>query len=435
MKDKNSIRQVGALTIAEEAGICPGDQLISINGESLEDILDYYEWMATEELTLSIRKPDGEIWEIDVLKEPGEDIGLVFERPLMDKERSCTNQCIFCFVDQLPPNVRGSLHYKDDDWRLSFLMGNYITLTNLTDKDVRRIIQKRTGPLYVSVHTTNPILRDQMLGSKRGGAVLAYLKAFGEANISVHCQIVLCPGYNDGQELDKTLQDLFALRPSLQSVAVVPVGLTGHREGLAVIEPFTRERAATVIEQITEHQANFRAEGETAFVYAADEFYLLAGMAFPPYEEYDDFPQIENGVGLSARFIRDVFEAMRVSRRKKSYNKAVTVVTGVSAYPLLLDLTQAIAVKYGITIHTLAVPNVFFGGQVTVAGLVTGGDILKALENKDLGDKVLLPQVMLRKGEDIFLDDMPLKTLQQSFKTPLKVIPVEGRDFLKEILT
>jgi NifB/MoaA-like Fe-S oxidoreductase len=430
---------------------------------------------ASGEFEAVIRKPDGEEWIIEIEKEPGEDLGIIFEQPLLDGERSCANKCIFCFIDQLPPNMRDSLYYKDDDWRLSFMMGNYITLTNMSQKDLDRIISKHISPLYISVHTTNPELRQRMLNNKRGGHVLKYLEDLHRAGIELHCQIVLCPGYNDKGELDRTIRDLWAFRSSIRSVAVVPVGLTCHREGLANIEPFDRDSAAEVISQIENYQAEFRLQTQeeyalqtrdelglntrietelqvhaqvrepilpgfsghkgNAFVYAADEFYILAERHFPDYDSYDGFPQIENGVGLVVRFQQEVLEALEEYGDITPKNQELTIITGESAYKIMLDLAEKIAIKYNITINTVAIYNSFFGGQVSVAGLVTGCDIIDTLKGRDMGDKVLLPQVMLRRGQEVFLDNVTLDELKDALGTKVSVVPVDGEAFVKAVLT
>lgn len=421
-------------SLAEDAGIQREDRLAAINGADITDILDYYEWMASDSVLLKVIKPDGEVWEIAIDKEPGEDLGLVFEQPLLDRQRGCANQCIFCFVDQLPPHVRASLQVKDDDWRLSFLMGNYITLTNLSEKDVRRILDKRLGPLYVSVHTTNPALRDHMLGSKRGGRVLSYLEAFSKAKLPVHCQIVLCPGYNDGPELTRTLRDLYRLRGSIQSVSVVPVGLTGFRQGLTPLRTFSPGDAAAVTAQVEAHQVEFAAESGSAFVFLADEWYLKSEKPFPPLEAYEDFPQLENGVGLCVLFLSEIREAMEARGAAQSPWQKLTLITGVSAYPVLKDVIEEMEVRYGCILQLVAIPNTFFGGAVTVAGLVTGGDILSQLSGLDPGQKVLLPRVMLRRGEAVFLDDMTLTELERALKVPVEVVPVTGVALLDGVL-
>jgi putative radical SAM enzyme (TIGR03279 family) len=446
MNEGHRIVEVLPGSIAEEAGLEKEDWLLQINGTDIVDVIDYIEWMESEELELLVRKADGEEWEIEIEKEPGQDLGLKFEYDLMDRERWCRNKCIFCFVDQLPKGMRDSLYYKDDDWRMSFLVGNYITLTNLSECDVDRIIQKHISPMYVSVHTTNPELRKKMLNNRFAGDVLNYLYRMADAGIQVHTQIVLCPGWNDGEELDRTIRDLWKLRNSVQSLAVVPVGLTGHREELAAVAPFTKAGAETVIDQIEAWQKKFRAQWETGFVYAADEFYVLADRAFPPYKYYDEFPQLENGIGMTVQFRREFDEAIEDYLEEHKHDQGFgagknspikrTVVTGKSAQGIISEMVEKVNNRFGTDISVISVANQFFGTSVTVAGLVTGGDILKALKKDamDLGDRILIPDVMLRRGQDVFLDDVTLPQLEKETGMPVDAVPVRGDDFLNALL-
>ncbi|MFO7294775.1 MAG: DUF512 domain-containing protein [Clostridia bacterium] len=420
-------------SIAEELGIEPGDFLVAVNGQAVEDILDYMEWMSNDEVSVTIEKVDGQIWELDIEKDPDEDIGLTFEQPIMDRQRACCNRCIFCFIDQLPKGMRPTLYYKDDDWRLSFLMGNYITLTNLTQHDIKRIISKRISPLYISVHTTNPQLRRRMMGNQRAGDVLDILKEFEKARISVHCQIVLCRNWNDGAELERTLSDLWSLRSIVNSVAVVPVGLTKHRQGLESIVPFDAESAAKVLEQVERWQKMCRRESGTAFVFAADEFYILAGKGFPSYQEYEDFPQIENGVGLIARLVHEFDEAISNYRGRNLSIKEFSVATGLSAYPTIRAMMDRLQREMGLKVHVYPIVNRFFGESVTVAGLITGGDMIAQLKGKDLGKALLIPCTMLRRGEDVFLDDITLEGLSLALGVPVVPVPVDGNELLKTI--
>jgi len=407
--------------------------LVAINGQAVEDILDYMDWMSSDEVSITIEKGDGQIWELDIEKDPDEDLGLTFKQPIMDRQRVCRNRCIFCFIDQLPRGMRSSLYYKDDDWRLSFLMGNYITLTNLTRHDVRRIISKRISPLYISVHTTNPQLRRRMMGNERAGKVLDILKEFERAGISIHCQIVLCHNWNDGAELDRTLSDLWNLRSIVNSVAVVPVGLTRHRHGLENILPFDAESAAKVVEQVERWQEMCRRESGTAFVFAADEFYILAGKSFPSYEEYEDFPQIENGVGLIAKLIREFDDAIGNYRGRSAPIKEFSVATGMSAHPTITAIMDRIQREMGVVVHVYPIVNRFFGESVTVAGLITGGDIIAQLRDKRLGEALLIPSTMLRRGEDVFLDDITLEALSAALRVPVVPVPVDGSELLETI--
>lgn len=433
LRRKHRIAGVETGSIAEELGIQPGDLLVAVNGQAVEDVLDYMEWMSSEEMSVTIEKGDGQVWELDIEKDPDEDLGLIFEQPIMDRQRACCNRCIFCFIDQLPRGMRSTLYYKDDDWRLSFLMGNYITLTNLTRHDIERIISKRISPLYISVHTTNPQLRRRMMGNERAGEVLQILKEFEKAGISIHCQIVLCRNWNDGAELERTLSDLWSLRSIVSSVAVVPVGLTKHRQGLESLVPFDAESAARVLEQVKRWQKMCRSQMGTAFVFAADEFYILAGKEFPSYEEYEDFPQIENGVGLIAKLVHEFEEAISDYRGKVAPVKEFAVATGVSAYPTLKAMMDRLQREMMASVHVYPIVNRFFGESVTVAGLITGGDIIAQLEGKDLGKALLIPCTMLRRGEDVFLDDVTLEGLSTALGVPVVPVQVDGNELLETI--
>ena len=423
-------------SIAEEVGIEAGDLLVAIDGRPVRDIIDFIEWTSVDTVSITIKKRDGQEWIIDIEKEPDDDFGIIFEQPLLDRQRSCSNRCIFCFIDQLPKGMRPTLYCKDDDWRLSFLMGNYITLTNLTQRDIKRIVDRHISPLHVSVHTTDPELRHRMMGNRRAGEIMSLLKTFEKANISVHCQIVLCRNWNDGAQLERTLADLWDLRAVVKSVAVVPVGLTKYREGLTYLLDFDSISAARVLEQIERWQDKCRKEGDTAFVFAADEFYILAGRGIPPYEDYDDFPQLEIGVGLMARFIREFDEAID-DYRKLRYDgkeiKEISVATGVSAYPAIRAMMDRVREVMGIPVNAYAISNHFFGEKVTVAGLITGQDIISQLKDKELGSWLLIPNIMLRKGEDVFLDDVTLDELSLSLGVPVVPVPIDGREFLEVI--
>lgn len=439
--DGHKIIDVQKGSIAEELELEKGDILLQINGTEIVDVIDYIEWMADDRLGILIRKADGEEWEIDLEKEAGEDLGLKFEHDLMDEERTCRNKCVFCFVDQLPKGMRSSLYYKDDDWRLSFLVGNYITLTNLSDCDVDRIVEKHISPLYISVHTTNPQLRKKMLNNRFAGDVLKYLERMASAGIQLHTQIVLCPQWNDGAELDQTISDLWKHRRSIQSLAVVPVGLTGHRDNLALIKPFTSHQAEEAIEQVEKWQNTFRSQGHNGFVYAADEFYVLAGREFPSINYYDELPQVENGVGLTVQFLDEFNEAIdyEIQRRKETGQKQdkpirQTIVTGMSALHIIKDMVNKVNNVFQTDIQVFGVENYFFGKSVTVAGLVTGSDIIKAIKGRELGQRLLIPEVMLRKGQDVFLDDTTVSQLETNAGIPVSSVPVRGDAFLHALL-
>lgn len=430
----HEIAKVNPDSIGEEVGIESGDFLISINGNQLKDIIDYIELMENEEIEVYLKKSNGEELIIEIEKEPYEDLGIEFKEYLLTKEKQCGNNCVFCFVDQLPKKMRNTLYYKDDDWRLSFLMGNFITLTNMSDKEIDRIIDKRLSPLYISVHTTNPELRSKMLGNKRGGETLDYLKKLCDSGIKVHCQIVLCPGYNDGVELDRTIRDLWEYQKSIESLAAVPVGLTSYREGLSNIKPFDRESATDVINQIEIWQKKFYEINERYFVFPSDEFYILADKPFPDYKMYKDFPQIENGVGLVVKFEKEFEDGLTKYKSVKPQNKRVTVVTGISAYNIIRSMCNTLERIFNISIDVVQATNIFFGETVTVAGLLTGRDIISVLKGRELGDKVLIPNVTLRKGADVFLDDLTLEELISALDKNVVAVPVDGQELIKAVI-
>ncbi|HAA24764.1 MAG TPA: radical SAM protein, partial [Ruminiclostridium sp.] len=405
------ILEVTGGSIADEAGIEPGDILLSINGKAVKDIFDYRLFLACENVLVEVEKKDGSILRIDIEKDEDEDIGLLFENPLMDKERHCRNKCIFCFIDQLPRGMRKSLYYKDDDVRLSFLFGNYVTMTNIDHDELNRIIKHRLSPVNVSVHTTNPELRVYMMGNKNAGDVLSKMKLLAEGGISLNAQIVLCRGINDGTELDKTLDDLSGLIPSLKSVSVVPIGLTRFRDNLPQIRPYDKKSALSVISQVEEWQRNFKKRTGSRIVFLADEWYLMTGTRLPEYEHYEDFPQLENGVGMVPLLIQEFSDALQSG--KKPYKKGtVSIATGTSSFSTISMLAKQAENHYpGVKVHVYPIINEFFGNTVTVTGLLTGMDIYTQLKEKPLGDRLLLCSTMFRAGTCIFLDDMSLDKL------------------------
>ncbi|MCL2234869.1 MAG: DUF512 domain-containing protein [Defluviitaleaceae bacterium] len=397
-------------SIAEEMGIEVGDALISIGGREIVDIFDYHLAVMDEELDILIEKTTGEQWLLELDKDEDEELGLIFEG-MMDKMRNCGNNCVFCFIDQNPKGMRPTLYVKDDDYRLSFLHGNYITLTNMNEKDIDRIIRHRISPVNISIHATDPELRVKMMGNKRAGASLDFLGKLTEGGITLALQIVLCKGYNDGAQLDKTIGDLAKYIPEGGgcSLSIVPVGITKHRQGLAHLEPFTRGDCLEVIEKVDKWQKKLLAEKGTRFVFAADEFYLKAEVDLPGVEEYEDFPQIDNGVGMMTAFAD---EFVKPDRTRK-----VTLVTGKASAPFMQDLLK------GLDVDVVAIENHFYGEYITVAGLLTGGDIIKQLEGRDLGEVVLIPKTALKAEEDIFLDDITLEEMSKQLGRP--VIPVD----------
>ncbi len=416
-------------SIAQELGVKAGDELLKIQGEDVCDVIDYEFLCAQEELTLTFLQADGEILEAIVEKDAYEPLGLQFESGLMDKMRTCKNHCVFCFIDQMPKGGRETLHVKDDDWRMSFIMGNYISLTNVDDKEFARIISRRVSPLYISVHATDPNTRVTMMRNPHAGAILERLRALYEAKLFFHCQIVLCPGLNDGGVLLKTLDALRALIPYALSVALVPVGLTKYREGLYPLKPFTREQAADVIDTLNRYQAQCMAEHSTRFAFASDEMYILAGRELPAYEEYEDFPQIENGVGLLRLFEHEFLEALEEKAPRKTPVHAA-IASGVSAAAFFAPLLRPLE-KYNVFASLCPIRNDYFGHTVTVGGLITGGDILHQLSGK-LGnqDALLLPRNMLRENDDVFLDGLHVPQLAQQLQIPVLPFAADGHDFI-----
>ena len=410
---------------AERCGIISGDVLVSIDGNEICDVLDYRFYLAERSITLTLMR-DGAEYSVSIKKGEYDDIGLDFETPLMDKKQTCKNGCIFCFIDQNPEGLRDTLYFKDDDSRLSFIHGNYITLTNMTDRDVARIIKMRFSPINVSVHTTNPDLRVKMMKNKRSGEVLRYLDDFKNAGLKMCGQIVLCRGINDGEELRRTLTDLAGYYPSMSSVAIVPAGLTKFRDKLYPLTDFTPEEAGAVIDMIDEiAEAHKNVHGERLF-FAADEFYLKAGRPIPEAQYYEDYPQIENGVGMLRSLvdefgmgISDVEELVRSKRTARR----VSLVTGVASYPTLRSLCDKLTQICGnLQINIYKIVNHFFGETITVSGLLTGKDIYEQLKGEELGDELLIPANALRHGEDTFLCDMTLTEL--SDKLGVKITPV-----------
>lgn len=417
---------------ADVAGIKAGDVLLKVNGTEPLDILEYRYLCAEYEVELEIRKTDGSI-EIIIIENDYEDLGIEFCEGLIDTAQSCRNKCIFCFIDQLPQGMRETVYFKDDDARLSFLQGNYVTLTNMSDEDIDRLIRMRVSPINVSVHTTNPELRRKMLGNRFAGNVFERMKKFADAGLYMNCQIVLCPGFNDKAELDRTINDLASLLPYTSSLSVVPVGLTRYREGLCKIEPFNKESSLEVIHQVEAHQKRIYKNHGTRFVYLSDEFYLNAGLAVPQASDYEGFPQIENGVGLVAS-MREEFEDAVTRIPKKSFNRKIAIATGELAAPFIKKLSGHVCEMTGIEAEVFAVKNEFFGGGVNVAGLVCACDIIKTVKNAADFDEMLIPDCMLRDGEDIFLDNITLDSLSDTLGVKITPVPNDGYAFIEAML-
>ena len=421
-------------SIAEELELEPGDVLLEINGNKIEDVFDYHYLMNEEYVELLIRKADGEEWELEIEKEFEEDLGVSFENGMMDDYRSCTNKCIFCFIDQMPTGMRETLYFKDDDTRLSFLQGNYVTLTNLKERDVEKIIKYKLSPINISFQTTNPELRCKMLHNRFAGESLEIADRLVDAGITINGQIVLCKGWNDGEELERTMRDLYQYVPNLQSVSVVPVGLSKFREGLEPLEPFTKEDAKAVLAQIEKWQKKAYAEYGLHFIHASDEWYLLAEEELPEEDSYDGYLQLENGVGM-LRLLETEFYAALEEEAGDETPRKVSIATGKLAAPFISQLMEELTRKYPKTeVFVYDITNEFFGERITVAGLITGQDLKKQLKDVDLGDKLLLPCHMLRSGEEVFLDDVTVSELSEYLQIPIEVVDSDGAVLLHHVV-
>lgn len=432
---KNLISSISKNSIAEEIGIEKGDRLLRINNKAIIDVIDYLYQMADNFLELELEKSNGEIWIVEVEKEFDEELGISFHNPILDHAKSCKNKCVFCFVDQLPDNMRKSLYFKDDDSRLSFLQGNFVTLTNISDKELERIIEYNISPINVSIHTTNPDLRKEMLKNKNAGKILERLKLLTSNRILVNGQIVLCPNINDKSELDRSIKDLYPLYPNLNSIAIVPVGITKYRENLAFLEPFNKENSEEVIEQIEKWQEYLKKKIGTRFVYIADEFYVLGNKELPDFHAYEGFPQLENGVGLIKKLENEFLTHLTMLSSNSKLEKRLTIVTGTSAKGYLNGLIVKFNSKFpkvNVVIHSIT--NNFFGNMITVSGLVTGKDIIDQLKNKDLGEKIILPKSMFKSNENILLDDITKEDIELALKTKVHICEVNGKSLINIIL-
>ena len=412
-----------------------GDVLVSINGHEIEDVLDYRFWSYEEQLTLVVRRPDGSEHSVKVRKEAGEDLGLDFDEYLMDKPWGCSNHCLFCFVDQLPRGMRRSLYFKDDDARLSFLTGSYITLTNLSEREFERICALRISPINVSVHATNPAVREKLMGNPRAADIMTPLRRLAEAGITMNCQIVCCPGINDGEELSRTMRELAELYPGVYSVSVVPVGLTKHREHLPKLTPFDRVSAAETIDRVESFAEECLAEHGSRIFWCSDELYLKAGRNVPSDEYYEEYSQLENGVGLITLLETEFNAALEVTEPDEGTGVSFSIATGVSAAPLLEKLLQTGHKKCAkIKGRVYAIVNDFFGHTIDVAGLITGQDLIAQLKGRELGDRVLIPSKMLRHGEGVFLDDVTLEQAGEALGVPVVPIGSSGDELLDAML-
>lgn len=424
-------------SIAAELEIEPGDRLLAIDDHEIEDIFDYQYYTENDYLELLIEKPDKEQWLLEVEKDEDEDLGIVFESGLMDDYRSCRNKCIFCFIDQMPKGMRETLYFKDDDSRLSFLQGNYVTLTNMSDHDVERIIKYHLSPINISFQTMNPSLRCKMLNNRFAGEALKKADCFYEAGITMNGQIVLCKGVNDKDELSFSIRKLMEYIPVLESVSVVPVGLSRYREGLYPLEPFTPEDAREVLSQIHGFQKEIYDAYGTHFVHASDEWYLMAGEDFPPEETYDGYLQLENGVGMMRLLLNEFEDAVAglMERQTIPVTEELSIATGSLVYPNILKMSEKLMALFpGLTIHVYEIINHFFGEMITVAGLLTGGDIIDQLKGKPLGERLLLSQNMLRAGEEVFLDDVTVPGMEKALQVKIDIVKSSGYDFVEAIL-
>lgn len=428
------IASVDRRSSAERSGVRPGEKLIAINGHPVVDVLDYRFFGYDRNPELELEESGGERRVVRVRKPEGEDLGLNFDTYLMDKARSCANNCIFCFVDQMPPGMRKSLYFKDDDARLSFLMGNYITLTNLSQRELQRIIDLRISPINVSVHTTDPELRARMLCHKRAGDSIAVMRRFAQAGITMNCQIVACPGINDGPALERTLGDLAEMAPAVSSVAIVPVGLTKYREGLYHLEPYTSEQAGAVIDLVEAFGRRQMEKSGSTFAWCSDEFYLLAGRDLPEKSYYEDMNQLENGVGM-LRLLTSQAELALEDVPGDLAPRSCTIATGAAAAPFVREiLEKAMAACPALRGEVRPIRNDFFGETITVSGLVTGRDLIAQLKETNLGQRLLIPSNMLRSGERVFLDDVTVDQVEKELGIPVQIVEAEDGFALVDIL-
>lgn len=432
----NIISKVYKGSIAEEIGIEVGDLLIAVNDEEIHDIIEYKFLISDEYIELEIQKRDGEVYIYEIEKDFDEELGIEFVNPIIDKAKSCRNKCVFCFIDQLPKGMRETLYFKDDDSRLSFLQGNFVTLTNMSEEDIDNIIKYRISPINISVHTTNPELRKTMIKNKFAGNLYSIMERLAEAQIQMNCQIVLCPGYNDKEELERTVSDLTKLYPYVNSAAAVPVGITKHREHLPNLEIFNEKTAGETIDQVDKLQKKYLKELGTRFIFLSDEFYIMANRKLLDYDEYEGFIQFENGVGMISKFEREIKDYLEnLSEDHKSKIKKVSIATGHSAYEFMCEMAKCIMEKCpNVQIDVYKIINNFFGDTITVSGLVTATDIIDQLKDKNLGETLYIPRSMLKADEEIFLDNITLENLSDIMG--LEVVPClnEGKDFIDKIL-
>lgn len=434
MKKKGHvIKMVDSGSIADELGLEPGDRLLTIDGNEIEDIFDYQYSINSEAILMVVLKTDGEEWELEI-EHDYEDLGITFENGLMSEYRSCKNQCIFCFIDQMPKGMRDTLYFKDDDSRLSFLQGNYITLTNMSEKDIDRIIRFKLSPINISVQTTNPELRCKMLHNRFAGEALAKIDRLYEAGTPMNGQIVLCKGVNDGAELERSIRDLCRYIPCMESVSVVPVGISKFRDGLYPLEPIDKEEAIRTIDIIERWQSEIYKKHGIHFIHASDEFYILAERPVPEEERYDGYIQLENGVGMLRLMTTEVEERLR-ELEPDDVQEEISIATGVLAYEYLKKHLETIQKNFpGRKVHLYRIVNEFFGTDITVAGLITGVDLITQLKGKELGTRLLLPSCMFRSGEEVFLDDVSRADVETALQVPVNIVKSSGHDFVNAVL-
>ncbi|MBQ9314180.1 MAG: DUF512 domain-containing protein [Clostridia bacterium] len=431
---KHKIKEIVHGSIAEEMQIESGDYLVSINGEEIKDILDYKFQIFDEYITVVIEKANGEEWELEIEKEENEDLGIVFPEQLIEKPRNCANKCIFCFMDQLPDKVRQTLIFKDDDFRLSFITGNYVTLTNSGYKDLDRIIKYHLSPINISVHATDPDVRKMMLNNKNADKIMEYIKYLTDHDIKVNAQIVLCPGINDGKILDKTIAELSEYAPTLQCIAIVPVGLTKYRKNLYPLKVFDEEGCRKTIAQVNKWQTRFKKKYGINLVYLADEFYMKAKRKVPDFKEYDEFPQLEDGIGMLAYFDKE-FETYLRRFKGRKLEKTVSIATGKIAYGFIRSKMDELEKKFtGLKVNVYPIENLFFGTEITVTGLITGNDLITGLQDKELGEYLIICEDMLKSDENVFLDDVTLSEVKEKLNTNIVVSGRGGKSNIRAVI-
>ena len=433
-KKEHIVKTVKPGSIAEELEIAPGDKVLAIDNTEIEDIFDYQFLTQDTYIEMLVEKPDGEQWLLEIDKEFDEDMGIEFENGLMDEYRHCHNKCIFCFIDQMPPGMRETLYFKDDDSRLSFLQGNYVTLTNMSEHDMQRIVKYHLEPINISFQTTNPELRCRMLHNRFAGDALKKVDILYQAGIEMNGQIVLCKGFNDGEELERSIRDLTKYLPFLRSVSVVPVGLSKYRDGLEPLEPFTKEDANQVLDIIYKWREKVYPEYGIHFIHASDEWYILAERELPDEEQYDGYLQLENGVGM-LRLLHDEFMEALEKEEGDDKERVMSMATGRLAYPYLLRLVQAMKDKFpNVHVNVVPIRNDFFGELITVSGLITGQDLMSQMKEQMQGDRLLIPCNMLRIDEDVFLDDYTTDDVEKTLQVKLNIVKSSGQDLLDAIL-